>query len=63
MSIAHTSASTIATKKYASSRLEYGSLRSRTIDSTANRPNPTPMLTWPWEITTSARNSPRLNSA
>ena len=40
MSTAVTSASTSATKKYASSRLEYVSLRSRTIESSANSPKP-----------------------
>jgi hypothetical protein len=63
MSIPFTRPSTSATKKYASSPLVNGSLRSRTIDSTANRPKPTPALTSPAVITTSARNSPTLNIA
>ena len=63
MSSAHTSPITSATKKYASSRLENGSLRSRTIESTANRPKPTPMLSSPATITDSARKTPTLNSA
>jgi hypothetical protein len=39
-----------------------GSLRSRTIESTANSPKPTPMLTSPPAMTASARNSPTLKN-